>query len=52
MSKTELIKSLKELTETDLDPEIAHPLADELLVKYINDPIVTKLFKNIKKWYS
>ena len=34
------------------DPESDHLDADKALLKYINDPEITKAFNDIKKWYS
>jgi hypothetical protein len=34
------------------DPEVEHSAADELLVRYINDPEVTKIYGDIEKWYA
>ena len=33
------------------DPEGDHKDADRALLKYINDPEITKAFNDIKKWY-
>lgn len=51
MTKEELLKKLKELSELD-DEEIAHYSADHALLNFINDEEITKSFVEIKKWYS
>lgn len=59
MKKDELIEKLKEIKarqgyegELYLCAEEAHWIADELLIKFINDSEVEKCFNDIKKWYS
>lgn len=34
------------------DPEANHEEADDLLLRYIDDPGVTEAFRAIKKWYA
>lgn len=51
MSKEELIVALKECAENG-DTEIAHEVADKLLIIYINDQDIKEAFESIKKWYS
>lgn len=51
MSKEELIVALKECAENS-DTEIAHEVADKLLIIYINDQDIKEAFESIKKWYS
>ena len=51
MTKQELINKLSEL-QKDKDYEIAHVLADYLLLDYINDKQVRKAFQQIKKYYA
>ena len=36
----------------NLDQESAHVEADDLLLWYIDDEEVTKLFEKIDKWYA
>jgi len=52
MEKYELINILSELADGGVDKEADHILADEALLKYINDKDVTKWFKKIKRWYA
>lgn len=37
---------------TGSDIEADHSEADDLLVKYINDPEITKAYERIDKWYA
>ena len=52
ISRADLIENLKELTELKHDPEVAHSEADELLLNYINDPEIEKVFEEVPKWYA
>lgn len=53
MSKDELIRELVELrTLSEVDPEVAHINADELLLHYIDDEDVSRVFNEIEKWYA
>ncbi len=63
MDKEELINKLKELvnekedekngdTYWTEDSEKDHIIADELLLRYINDKDVTKYYDRIGKWYA
>lgn len=36
----------------NFDPEEDHMNADQLLLDYIDDPEVTQVFYDIKKWYA
>lgn len=36
----------------DTDPELSHQEADRLLLEYINNEEVTKLFNDLERWYS
>ena len=49
IKRNELLEALEELK--NLDSEVAHVEADELLLKYINDKEIEKAFDNIKKEY-
>lgn len=51
MTKAELIAALEALVE-DSPGEGNHIEADSLLLKYINDPEITKAFDAISKWYA
>lgn len=44
------LKRLKAISITD--PEHAHILADQALIKYIDDPETTKAFHAIDRWYA
>ena len=56
MTKEELIKGLKEIKNKQAyescDWETHHILADELLLKFINNDEVSEAFNSIDKWYS
>lgn len=56
MFKEELIARLKVLaqkTEDGLEEQdIDHPEADRLLLEFIGDEEVTRLFNTIEKWYA
>ena len=51
LTKERLLKRLR-VCEEDLDEEVAHIRADELLVEYIDDEEITKAFDAIGKWYA
>jgi len=50
LTREQVLEGLKEMRE--MDAENGHLLADEILLRYINDKEITKLFKQIEKWYS
>ena len=53
ISKEELIEELKELSQSGIaDLEALHAEADELLLNYINDPEIEKVFEEVPKWYA
>lgn len=52
MTKAQLIKRLKQLTDDQSDVEGNHASADRALVAFINDPEVTRLYGELKKWYA
>ncbi len=52
MTKENLIDRLKEIAELDGDPEVAHVKADEALLKYIDNQLVTNAYNEVKKWYA
>ena len=61
MDKQELILALIDIQLEQIKADKAggyceyddnHIKADELLLKYINDEMVTKAFNDIEKWYS
>lgn len=55
MTKQELIEALKEIKESQnkfIDQECDHIKADELLLQYINDENITRIFESIDKWYA
>lgn len=54
MQIEELVAALRKIAE---DPEYragteAHIDADKLLLDYIDNPIVTKLYESIPRWYE
>ena len=51
MTIEELRDKLRSIVDKGDDPEGDHIDADRLLLKYINDRRVTKLFRSIHKWY-
>lgn len=51
MTKQELINKLTELQQ-DKDYEVAHELADNLLLSFINDKDITQAFQKIEKYYA
>lgn len=51
ISRSDLITELKELS-TMKDSEIAHARADELIMNYVNDPEIEKIFEEVPKWYD
>lgn len=54
MTRHEAIKKLKNLQEMD-DVEIAHLMADDILVKFLNNlgySDVTKEWDEVYKWYA
>lgn len=54
MTKKQLLARLKQLLNPidNHDVEYVHVKADQLLIDYINDPKVTKLYSSIPKWYA
>ena len=52
MTKQELINILSELADGGIEQENDHIKADKALLKYINDPRITRWYKKIKKWYA
>jgi len=56
MTKQELLEELNKLPTKSCDDcgdcEINHQRADFLLLEYIDDKEIIKLFKNIPKWYA
>lgn len=53
MTKEELIEKLKELKQrNEREAEGTHIEADELLLKFINDPDVSKAFEDLERWYA
>ena len=51
MSKEELIVKLKELHGSG-DTEAVHGIADDLLLKYINDKEIAEAYEKVPKWYA
>ena len=54
MTKQELIEKLKEVADryNDRNQELGHSKADDLLIKYINDPEITEAFNAVHEWYA
>jgi hypothetical protein len=52
MTKQELLDALRALKANESDPEENHVDADDLLLKFINDPEVTEAFNALHKWYA
>ena len=53
MTKQDLIAELNDIARTSNgDPEIAHSLADDALLSFINDDGVSAAFELIEKWYA
>ena len=52
ISRADLLNKLKELVGDYGDIEASHAEADELLLQYINDPEIEKVFEEVPKWYS
>lgn len=50
-TKDELISMLKKLSESD-DYEVTHSLADDLIIRYINDEEIENAYNEVGKWYS
>ena len=51
ISRKELIEGLRELSELE-DIELAHEEADELILSYVNDPVIEKAYEEVSKWYA
>ena len=51
ISRADLIARLKEISADAGDSEAVHAEADELLLNYINDPEIEKVFEEVPKWY-
>ena len=53
MNKKKLIKHMKNVVKNQQnDIEMLHFQLDDLLLEYINDKEVTKIFNSAPKWYS
>lgn len=54
ISREELLASLRELAGHgyNTDVEATHAEADELILRYLNDPEVEKAFEDVPRWYS
>lgn len=50
MTRKQLLEELEKLTKSK-DPESAHRVADKLLLNYINDIEVKRLWEKIPKYY-
>jgi len=53
MDIDELIKRMQQINKAyDGDNEACHEEIDKALLEYIDDETVTKLFREIDKWYA
>ena len=56
MDREELIAELERLVtqsyRCDYDATRAHVFADRCLLKFIDDPEITRVFTSITRWYS
>ena len=53
MTIEELIAGIKKINkEEDGDPETSHFEIDKLLLKFIGDPEIEKLYGKLPKWYA
>ena len=52
MSKDELLALLNTLNKDDGDPEYDHMHADRALLDYIDDPVITRAFEDVHRWYA
>lgn len=52
LTVNEALQQLQELTKDGIDFEWGHKVADNILLRVINDPAVTETFKQIGRWYS
>lgn len=57
MNEKELIEKLQEIVdsqgkEEDSDTEERHGKADDLLIEFINNEEIKKVYDSIYKWYS
>lgn len=50
ISKKELLKGLEEL-KMDADPDEIHAEAEELLLSYINDKDIKKVYEEVSAWF-
>lgn len=48
----ELITDLQNIRDNNFDQEMDHKHADQLLIDYIGDEDVTKIYASIEKWYG
>jgi hypothetical protein len=51
MTREELLAVLRECRESD-DEETSHVRADEALLEFIHDAVITRAFEDIPKWYA
>lgn len=51
MNKEDLLKLL-EIAADCTDTEIAHGMADDALITFINDDDITKAYDLVNKWYA
>jgi len=52
MTLEELRRKLAELLTSPYDPEAVHARAERLLLDYINDPEIERLWESADWWYA
>ena len=53
MTRADLLAKMRDIRDRGgKDPERDHSDLDDLLLEYINDPVVTKVFERVEKWYA
>jgi hypothetical protein len=51
MSRDDLLAKLRECIDMDnVDPEMAHSVADNALMEFLNDDEVTALYYSLTRW--
>ena len=50
MTKEEPLQELQAVDRDDI--RVGHQEADQLLLKFINDPEITEIYSAIPKWYA
>ena len=52
LTREALLARLAEYAQPETDPEQVHPLADQALLDYLDDPGIAVAFEKITKWYA